>query len=50
MKLILGKIKTKKKKKNKNNDKNENSEIELVKTNYADKPDNLQSALRELKK
>ena len=50
MKLILNKNKSEKKKKYKNFDKNKHSEILLVRIKYADKPDNLEIALRELSK
>ena len=50
MKLLLNKIKTEKKKKNKNFDKIKELEILLVKIKYADKPNKLESALKELKK
>ena len=48
MKLLLNKIKSEKKKKNKNIDKIKQLEIPLVRIKYADKPDKLQSALKEL--
>ena len=48
MKLLLNKIKSEKKKKNKNFDKIKQLEILLVRIKYADKPDKLQSALKEL--
>ena len=47
MKLLLNKIKTEKKK-NKSFDKIKNLEIELFKTKYANNPDKLQFALKEL--
>ena len=47
MKLLLNKIKSEKKNKNKNNDKIKQSEILLVRIKYEDKPDKLQSALKE---
>ena len=50
MKLLLNKIKSEKKKKNKNLDKIKQLEILLVRIKYADKPDKLQSALKELNK
>ena len=50
MKLLLNKIKSEKKKKNKNLDKIKQLEILLVRIKYADKPDKLQSALKELDK
>ena len=50
MKLLLNKIKSEKKKKNKNYDKIKQVEILLVGIKYADKPDNLASALKELNK
>ena len=50
MKLLLKKIKSEKKKKNKNFDKIKQLEILLVRIKYADKPDKLQSALKELNK
>ena len=50
MNLLLNKIKSEKKKKNKNFDKFKQLEILLVRTKYADKPDNLESALKELNK
>ena len=50
MKLLLKKIKSEKKKKNKNFDKKKLLEILLVRIKYADKPDKLGSALRELNK
>ena len=48
MKLLLNKIKTENKKKFKNFDKIKDLEILLVRIKYADKPDELESALREL--
>ena len=50
MKLLLNKIKSEKKKKNKNFDEIKQLEILLVRIKYADKPDKLQSALKELNK
>ena len=50
MKLLLNKIKSEKKKKNKNVDKIKELEILLVRIKYADKPDELEIALRELNK
>ena len=50
MKLLLNKIKSEKKKKNKSFDKIKQLEILLVRIKYADKPDKLQSALKELNK
>ena len=50
MKLLLNKIKSEKKKKNKNIDKNKQLEILLVNIKYANNPDKLQSALKELNK
>ena len=50
MKLLLNKIKTEKKKKNKKFDKIKQLEILLVRIKYADNPNKLQSALRELNK
>ena len=50
MKLLLNKIKSEKKKKKKNLDKIKQLEILLVRIKYADKPDKLESALRELNK
>ena len=50
MKLLLNIIKPEKKKKNKNLDKSKQLEILLVRINNADKPDKLQSALKELYK
>ena len=50
MKFLLIKIKSEKKKKNKIIDKNKQLEILLVRMKYADKPDNIESALRELNK
>ena len=50
MKLILNKIKKEKKKKNKNFDKIKQLEILSVRMKYADKPDKLESAFRELNK
>ena len=50
MKLLLKKIKSEKKKKNKNLDEIKNLEILLVNIKYANKPDKLQSELKELNK
>ena len=50
MKLLINKIKTEKKKKNKDFNKIKQFEILLVRIKYADKPDKLQSALKELNK
>ena len=50
MKLLLNKIKTKTKKKYKNDEKIKQIEIILVRIKYADKPDKLESALKELNK
>ena len=50
MKLLLNKIKSEKKKKNKIFNKIKHLEILLVRIKYADKPDKLQSALKELNK
>ena len=50
MKLLLNKIKSEKRKRNKNFDKIKQLEILLVKIKNSDKPDNLQSALKELNK
>ena len=50
MNLLLNKIKSEKKKKYKNLDKIKQLEILLVRIKYADKPDKLQSALKELNK
>ena len=50
MKLLLNKIKSEKKKKYKNIDKIKQLEILLVQINYADKPDKLENALKELNK
>ena len=50
MKLLLIKIKSEKKKKNKNLDKNKQLEILLVRIKYADNPNKLESALKELNK
>ena len=47
MKLILNKIKSEKKKKNKNVDKIKELEILLVRIEYADNPNKLESALIE---
>ena len=50
MKLLLNKIKSEKKKKNKKFDKINQLEILLVRIKYADKPNKLESALKELNK
>ena len=50
MKLLLNKIKSEKKKKIKNFDKIKHLENLLVRIKYADKPDKLESALKELNK
>ena len=50
MKLLLNKIKSEKKKKNKNFDKSKELEILLVRIKYANNPNKLQSALKELNK
>ena len=50
MKLLLNKIKTENKKKNKNFDKIKELEIELVKIQFANNPNKLQSALKEVNK
>ena len=50
MKLLINKIKYEKKEKNKNLDKIKNLEKLLVQIKYADKPDKLASALKELNK
>ena len=50
MKILLNKIKSEKKKKNKKFDKIKQLEIPLVNIKYADKPDKLISALKELNK
>ena len=50
MKTLLNGIKYEKKKKNKNIDKIKELEIELVKIKYSNKPNKLQSALKELNK
>ena len=50
MKILLNKIKSEKKKRNKNFDRIKQLEILLVRIKYADKPDKLQSALKELNK
>ena len=50
MKFLLNKIKTKTKKKYKNDEKIKQLEIILVRIKYADKPDKLESALKELNK
>ena len=50
MKILLNKIKSEKKKKYKNLDKIKQLEILLVRIKYADKPNKLQSALKELNK
>ena len=48
MKLLLNKIKSEKRKRNEKFDKIKQLEILLVRIKYADKPDKLQSALKEL--
>ena len=48
LKLLLNKIKSEKKKKNKNFDKIKQSEILLVKVKYANDPNKLENALKEL--
>ena len=50
MKLLFNKIKSEKKKKNKNFDKIKQLEIVLVRVKYANKPNKLESALKELNK
>ena len=50
MKLLLNKIKYEKRKRNKNFDKIKQLEILLVKIKYADNPNKLESALKEIKK
>ena len=50
MKSLINEIKSEKKKNYRINDEIKNLEIELVKIKYADKPDKLQSALKELSK
>ena len=50
MRVLLNKIKSEKKKKNKNIDKIKQIEILLVNIKYANNPNKLQSALKELKK
>ena len=50
MKLLLNKIKSEKERKYKNFDKIKQVEILLVRIKYADKPDKLESALKELNK
>ena len=50
MKLLLNKIKSEKKQENENFDKIRQLEIILVRIKYADKPDKLESALKELNK
>ena len=50
MKLLLNKIKSEKRKRNKKFDKIKQLEILLVRIKYADKPNKLQSALKELNK
>ena len=50
MKLILNQIKAEKKKINKNVDKIKELEILLVRIKYADNPNKLESALKELNK
>ena len=50
IKLLLNKIRCEKKRKYKNNDKIKQLEILLVRIKYADKPDKLENASRELNK
>ena len=50
MKLLLNKFKSEKKKKNKNFAKIKQLDIELVKIKYSNNPDELQNALKELKR
>ena len=50
IKVLLNKIKTEKKKKYKNDGKVKQLENFLVRIKYADKPDRLESALKELNK
>ena len=50
MKLLLNKIKSEKRKRNKNFDRIKHLGILLVRIKYANKPDKLQSALKELNK
>ena len=50
MKSLLSKIKTQTKNKKKNLDKIKEIEIELVRIKYANNPDNLENALKELNK
>ena len=50
IKFLLNKNKSEKKKKYKNFDENKQVEILLFRIKYADKPDKLESALRELNK
>ena len=50
MKKLLNKIKSEKKKKFKNDEKTKQLEILLVRIKYADKPDKLENALKELNK
>ena len=50
MKLLLNKIKSEKRKKYKNFNKIKQLEILLVQIKYADKPDELENALKELNK
>ena len=50
MKLLLKKIKSEKRKRNKNFDKIKQLEILLVRIKYADNPNKLESALKELNK
>ena len=49
-KSLINEIKSEKKKKTKNIDKIKNLKIELVKIKYADKPNLLENALKELNK
>ena len=50
MNISLNKIKSEKKKKNKKLDETKQIKILLVRIKYADKPDKLESALKDLKK
>ena len=50
MKSLLNRNKREKKKKHKKNDEIKELEIELVKIKYANKPDKLDNALKELNK
>ena len=49
MKFLMNQIKPEKEKKKKNFDKIKEFEVELVKIKYANNPDKLQSALKEIK-